>query len=107
MALAGIANAKRLLFSAEPVDGATAQAMGLVDKVAADPMEVARELIAPMRDKAPLAIAGSKAILNALSQGNAEAAMMEALIDAATTSRDYREALAAFREKRKPVFRGE
>lgn len=106
MALAGISGAKRLLFSAEPVDGATAQAMGLVEAVAADPMEAAHALVAPMRDKAPLAIAGSKAILNALSQGNAEAAIMEGLIDAATTSHDYKEALAAFREKRKPVFRG-
>ena len=107
MALAGLPGAKRLLYSAEPIDSASAHAMGLVDVIADDPVAAARALIAPMRDKAPLAIAGSKAVLEGFARGNTDDGAIQALIDAANVSADHAEALRAFREKRRPVFRGE
>ncbi|MNT32027.1 enoyl-CoA hydratase [compost metagenome] len=63
---------------------------------------------ADMMDNAPLSIAGSKLQLNAISAGTLteDAARIQALSDQANQSDDYRNAAAAFAEKRKPVFVG-
>jgi enoyl-CoA hydratase/carnithine racemase len=106
LAAVGLAQAKRLLFSAERIDAATAHRIGLVDEIAADPVAAAAALAATMARNAPLSIAGSKAILEALAAGERDAGAAQALSARAQASEDYREGRTAFMEKRPPVFRG-
>ncbi|MDH3233572.1 MAG: enoyl-CoA hydratase-related protein [Alphaproteobacteria bacterium] len=108
LALVGLANAKRMLFAAERLDGKTAHAYGFLDEVAADPITAARDFAGVMAARAPLSIAGTKALLTGLVRGEwaQDEAGALALIEAASQSQDYKEARAAFAEKRAPVFKG-
>ncbi|HUT49683.1 MAG TPA: enoyl-CoA hydratase-related protein [Alphaproteobacteria bacterium] len=108
LALVGLANAKRMLFAAERLDARTAYSYGFLDEVAAEPLEAARDFAGVMATRAPLSIAGTKALLTGLERGawaQDEAGAL-ALIEAASQSQDYKEARAAFGEKREPVFKG-
>ncbi|MCJ9728634.1 enoyl-CoA hydratase/isomerase family protein [Bradyrhizobium sp. PRIMUS42] len=103
LALVGITNAKRILYTAERMDARSALHVGLVDRVSDDPAGDAQSLAAQISEKTPLSIAGAKHILNAaaMMEPDAEA---DRLIDHASASEDYREARRAFAEKRKPKF---
>ena len=61
-----------------------------------------------MSARAPLSQRGAKVVLEALARGEVErrAADIAAVQEAAVNSEDYREARAAFLEKRTPTFRG-
>src|SRR5258707_1095219 len=63
LALAGLANAKRVLYSGERFDAARAQAMGLVDEVCDDAMAAAVAFAENLAANAPLSIAGAKFML--------------------------------------------
>jgi len=108
LALVGLSNAKRMLFAAERLDGKTAHAFGFLDEVAADPLKAAREFAGLLASRAPLSIAGTKQLLTGLVRGawldDEEGAL--AHIEKASQSEDYKEARAAFAEKREPVFKG-
>ena len=70
----GVTKAKEILFTARIFGFEDAMRLGLVDRVAKkDALGTARELAAEIADNAPLSIAGSKAILNAVSDGTAMA----------------------------------
>jgi enoyl-CoA hydratase/carnithine racemase len=108
LTLVGLAEAKRIFFSAEPFDAKHALATGFADALVEDPALAASQQLERYAALAPLSIAGAKAILNAgamrdtpFDQGAAEAAILRAL-----TSEDYAEGRAAFAEKREPRFRG-
>lgn len=106
----GVTKAKEILFTARIFGFEDAMRLGLVDRVAKkDALGTARELAAEIADNAPLSIAGSKAILNAVSDGTAMAQEKELqkLIDAAFESADYGEGVRAFGERRAPRFSGE
>jgi enoyl-CoA hydratase/carnithine racemase len=106
LATVGLPRAKRLLFTAERIPAEEARRIGLVDEIAADPLEAARAMAATMAANAPLSIAGAKAILNGLAAGTLAAEEAHALSGRASESEDYREGRTAFLEKRAPVFRG-
>ena len=108
LALTGLSTAKRILFSAERLDAATALSMGLADEVAEDAYGAALSFGAQLAANAPLSIAGSKAILNglAMAAGGFDLAFARRLIDEASESADYAEGRNAFAGKRAPEFRG-
>jgi len=108
LALAGLARAKHILFSAAQLDAAEAVAAGIADRLMPDALAAARSSAALFADNAPLSIAGAKAILNALAMGEGALppGLAEQLIDAAAASADYLEGRRAFAEKRRPVFAG-
>jgi enoyl-CoA hydratase/carnithine racemase len=108
LAIAGIANAKRILYSAERYDAAHSQAMGLVDEIGDDPVSAALAYAATLAGNAPLSIAGAKFMLNGLSAGDGglDVAAAQRMIDHAADSEDFREGRQAFAEKRTPRFRG-
>ena len=108
-ALAGIANAKRILYSGDRYPAEQARSMGLIDEIHDDARLAAAQFVERLAANAPLSIAGAKFMLNGLSMGPGalDPAVAQQLIDAASDSEDFREGRRAFAEKRPPRFRGE
>jgi enoyl-CoA hydratase/carnithine racemase len=109
LALVGLAAAKRVLFDGEIAGIEEAMRLGLVDGMAGgDVVQAAVDFAGPMRANAPLSIAGAKLILNALARDDVEAKTeaIEALMQRALESEDYKEGARAFMEKRRPTFTG-
>jgi enoyl-CoA hydratase/carnithine racemase len=105
----GLANAKRILYSSELFGTDTALDTGFADAVVdGDVVQHAIAFGAPMSANAPLALAGTKRILQALATGDVERQRpeIERLIRTALDSDDYREGAAAFLEKRPARFAG-
>ena len=100
--------ARRLVLTGELVGADEALRLGLVDVVVGDAEAEARRLSERIAGLAPLAVAGSKRLLDegrreALEHAlDREAALCEQLFETA----DAHEGLAAFLEKREPRFRG-
>ncbi|WP_213738688.1 enoyl-CoA hydratase-related protein [Bradyrhizobium sp. dw_411] len=108
LALVGVANAKRILYSAERYDAVRSQTMGLADEICDDALSSAVAFADALAGKAPLSITGAKYMLNGLSLGDGalDVAHAQHLIDHAADSDDFREGTRAFAEKRTPRFRG-
>src|SRR4051812_35195250 len=108
-AVVGLTNAKRILYGSELFDAVFARVVGFADAVVdGEIVESAIAFGAPMSANAPLALAGTKRILQALATGDVEARRpeIEQLIREALDSDDYREGTAAFLEKRAARFTG-
>lgn len=106
LALVGLTEAKRILYSAERFDTARGLATGFLDRVADDPMAEAQAFARDLAAQAPLTQRGAKTILNGSSFGRFDPAEAERLIDEASASADYAEGRRAFAEKRPPRFVG-
>jgi len=107
LALVGLSEAKRILYSARHFDAEYAKRIGFVDHISETPLDAAREFAGVLAKKAPLTQSGAKYILNSTVLQEFDAAKADMLIDAAAGSMDYEEGRTAFSEKRPPVFRGE
>jgi enoyl-CoA hydratase/carnithine racemase len=106
----GIGRAKQLLFTGELLPAERMAEFGLVNEVvdAADLQARADAIATGIAAKSPLGIARMKQMVNAafdMTEASA-LAMEQALGNLHTTSFDRNEGLAAFRERRPPVFVG-
>lgn len=108
LALVGLAQAKRILYSAQKIGAEEGLRIGFFDQALQQPLTAALAFASTMVDNAPLSIAGAKVLLNglAMGMGTLDDATVNQVVDRAVASDDYRDARQAFVEKRAPVFRG-
>lgn len=103
-AFAGEGTARAMLLATEELDGAAAHRIGLVQRVGA--LDDALAWAGAIAELAPLTIAAHKLGLERLADHADDPDYAEARTRAWTSS-DLQEGLVAFKERRKPEFRGE
>lgn len=102
---------RELALTGDEIDAARARAIGLVNEIyddAAALAEAARQLARRIAANPPQVLAGIKQVLNARTEPAVRASLKEALTlnTALMQSDDFKEAIAAFMEKRAPTYRG-
>jgi len=106
----GIFRTKELCFTADFWDGRKAEQVGLINRAVAEPDldRVVDELIAKLCGWSPVAMAVQKNIINQWMDTDLQAAIEHSINSIAIVfdSDDQKEGMAAFLEKRKPVFKG-
>ena len=107
----GIAKAKELIFTARRIDAKTALEIGLVNKVVEPDqlLPAALEMAREIAKNGPIGVAQAKfAINNGMEASLGVALPLESkAYEVTIPTKDRLEALAAFVEKRQPVFTGE
>jgi len=105
----GVAAAKRLFMLAEPVEAEEMRRIGYLDEIVPADQLAARvdALAATLAANAPLALAGIKRAINEVAAGRLDRDALAAARTGCSASDDHAEALKAWSEKRKPVFKGQ
>jgi 2-(1,2-epoxy-1,2-dihydrophenyl)acetyl-CoA isomerase len=107
----GVARALEMFWTAELIDGAEAERIGLANKVLPD-----AELMPYVQKLARTIAAGAPLSARAIKRGVLAGQLMDfrqsldfisSQLGLCRSSNDHREAVAAFFEKRAPVFRGD
>ncbi len=108
--LVGPARAKRMVLLAERIDADTASKWGLVDGITEDGQAVAQavELARRIAEMPPLPAKMTKQSINAIANAldNSTSYMDADQFMLCQMTQDQTEAIAAFLERRKPVFKG-
>jgi enoyl-CoA hydratase/carnithine racemase len=107
--LIGPARVKELLFTGQLVDADTARAAGLVNRIVPGPeiAAAARQLALEISANAPLTVHATKEMLRRIAaHRRLPPGADHDLIERCYTSEDFREGIAAFFEKRRPVWQG-
>lgn len=104
----GLNTAKRLFLTAEKLDAQELLRIGYLTGFAtAEALDAEVDALASrLAEMAPLAVQGMKRALNEIAAGALDVEAQRAREAACDASRDLQEGLAAFREKRTPVFQG-
>jgi len=109
--LVGPGVAKELILLARRIDATEARALGLVNRVAREgqsAVDLALELAQPLAEGAPVALAAALEAIDAATELRLEKGLdvERRCYERTLGTADRLEALAAFREKRPPRFRG-
>jgi enoyl-CoA hydratase len=104
----GVAAAKRLFLTAQPMDAIELLRIGYLDEIvpAEDLMARAEALAATLAGNAPLAVAGLKRAINEAAAGVLDREALGAVRAQCAASADHAEGVRAWTEKRVPVFSG-
>ena len=104
----GVAAAKKLFLTAQPIDAAELLRVGYLDEVVApeDLLNRTEALAAALAANAPLAVAGLKQAINKTAAGMLDREALAAVRAACAASADHAEGVRAWTEKRSPVFSG-
>jgi enoyl-CoA hydratase/carnithine racemase len=107
--LIGPARTKDLLYTGRLMDASEAQTAGLVTQlVDADAIDAGvRDLVSTLVSNAPLTIHATKESLRRIAQHRRVPANADDLVAMCYASHDFREGVAAFLAKRKPIFTGQ
>jgi len=105
----GVAAAKRLFLTAEPIAAEEMRRIGYLDEIVPPEELDARvdALAATLAGNAPIALAGLKRAINEAAAARLDRDALAAARARAAASEDHAEALKAWSEKRKPVFKGQ
>jgi enoyl-CoA hydratase/carnithine racemase len=106
--IVGAANASDILFSGRVFDAEEALKIGMLNRVVAGVgLEVfTREYALNMAELAPLSHRAHKIEIQQAMFGDSDFSRAEAAVRDCLNSKDHREGIAAFLEKRKPKFKG-
>ena len=104
----GVAAAKKLFLTAQPIDTQEMLRIGYLDWCvpAGELMARVDSLAETLAANAPLALAGLKRAINEIAGGRLDRAALAAARSHRAASEDHAEALKAWGEKRTPLFRG-